>query len=1155
MQSARLGPFELEYPLQTGGMGEVWRGHHVAVDTPVAIKVLTAEIARKPGYVEAFRRETEAVAALDHPGIVRVYDYGTIDREAADVCETLVEGSPYFVMELAECSLAEDAPILNYGDLRDVAVGLMSALGHAHSRGLVHRDIKPANLLMLSMENHRTGPGLPGLVLSDFGIAHEARDGDAPTVDASCGTPGYMAPEQFYGAWRDFGPWTDLYAAGCLIWRFATGKRPFLGSNARSLFNDHVKTQPPHFDPRFPVPPALEGWLRTLLRKEPASRFQRAADAIWALNLLGEPAAAPRRVHFAVMDVDTDTVPKMPEGFSQLDETQRMLPPPSPVPVAPDWRSAHEAPAGNLLSGAGLGLFGLRAIPLVGREAERDQLWAALRAVAEERTPRAVVLGGPAGCGKSRLAEWLTSRADELGAAFVLRARHDRNPGPVHGLSPMVARFLRCQGQSRQGRRSRLSKALPRLGMHNRKDLDALAELAGPDETGGPAQSFRFRSPAERFATLGRLFSVLGRVRPIIVVIEDGQWGLEGLDLVLNQLAEARRETPVLFVITARDEALVEAPASRRLIDEIGQRPAAQSLTIGPLGAQDRIGLVRGILGLEPALAARIEERTAGNALFALELVGDWIRRGLLVPGVDGFQLVDGAEVELPDDLHAVWSTRVDTLLAERGEASRVALELAAALGQDVDAQEWAAVCRAAGLSAATTLISRMFSERLAIPHPEGDGWSFVHGMLRESILRRAEESFRASALHRLCATMLEERPGSASRSERLGRHLVLAAEHALALRHLADGAKQRLDAGDNRHAEVLLEEWAAAVDAAAVPALHPALGDGAISQIRLLRMRGQFAEAELQAERLHDRAERNAWAHVLPAILHERGRVAWQLGQPELAARWLREAAEGAALMADRRLEADCKRVMGLVLLHRGLGDKATGFFDAALGEYEQLQDTVWAAACQMNKGVASRQSGDTTAARGLVQDARARFVAAGCRWGEAECENELGELSRVAKDFVAAEAHYRAALELNRWLGSGDAVFNEVNLGLVLSHEGRWTAARQAIKGALDTFEAQGRRAFVGLSHALMLPCSAGQRAWSQWDEHLWEAQMLLRQTGFVDFDIANELERAATLARDAGEGDRARRAFEAARAQWHGLGRADDEARVRTAISRLK
>ena len=1136
-------------------MGEVWRAHHVGIDTPVAIKVLTAESARKPGYVEAFRRETEAVAALDHPGIVRVYDYGIIGEQAVDAVEDLVEGSPYFVMELAECSLAEGAPILNYGDLRDVAVGLMSALGHAHSRGLVHRDIKPANLLMLSMENHREGPGLPGLVLSDFGIAHEARDGDAPTVDASCGTPGYMAPEQFYGAWRDFGPWTDLYAAGCLIWRFATGRRPFPGSDVRTLFNAHVKTEPPEFDPLFAVPEALEGWLRTLLRKEPSSRFQRAADAIWALNLLGEPAASPRRVHFAVKDIDADTVAEMPQGFGQLDETQRMLPPPNPAPVAADWRSPHVSATGNLLSGAGLGLFGLRAIPLVGRESERDQLWAALAAVAAERTPKAVVLRGPAGCGKSRLAEWLTSRADELGAAFVLRARHDRSPGPGHGLSPMVARFLRCHGQSRQGRRSRLSIALPRLGMHNRKDLDALVELTGPDETGGSVQSFRFRSPTERFATIGRLLSVVGRVRPIIVVIEDAQWGLEALDLVLNHLAGALRQTPVLFVITARDEALVEAPASRRLLDEIGQRPAAQSLTIGPLGAQDRIGLVRGILGLEPALAARIEERTAGNALFALELVGDWIRRGLLVPGLHGFQLVDGAEIELPDDLHAVWSTRVDTLLAERGEASRVALELAAALGQDVDAQEWAAVCRSAGLSAPNTLISRMFSERLAIPHPEGDGWGFVHGMLRESILRRAEEAFRAPALHRLCASMLEGRPGSASRSERLGRHLVLAGEPALALAHLADGAKLRLDAGDNRHAEVLLDEWAAAVDSAGVPASHPALGDGEISQIRLLRMRGQFAEAEIQAGLLHDRAERNGWAHVLPSILHERGRVAWQLGQPELAARWLSEAAEGAGLLADRRLEADCKRVMGLVLLHRGLGDKATGYFDAALGEYEQLQDAVWAAACQMNKGVAARQSGNTAAAKGFVEDARARFVSSGCRWGEAECENELGELSRMGKDYTAAMAHYRAALELNRWLGSGDAVFNEVNLGLVLSHEGRWMAARQAIKGALDTFEAQGRRAFVGLSHALMLPCAAGQRAWSQWDEHLWEAQMLLSQTGFVDFDIANELERAATLARDAGESVRAELAFEAARAQWHGLGRADDEARVRTEISRLK
>ena len=121
----------------------------------------------------------------------------------------------------------------------------------------------------------------------------------------------------------------------------------------------------------------------------------------------------------------------------------------APVPPLPEnWRSGRSEHSGAVL-GAGIGLFGLRSVPLVDRDDERTVLWDALREVGETEAPRLVALTGPAGCGKSRLAEWLCDRAHEVGAAMTLRADHSPIPGTGQGLGPMLARFLRCQGLSR----------------------------------------------------------------------------------------------------------------------------------------------------------------------------------------------------------------------------------------------------------------------------------------------------------------------------------------------------------------------------------------------------------------------------------------------------------------------------------------------------------------------------------------------------------------------------------------------------------------------------------------------------------------------------------------------------------------------------------
>ena len=174
-----LGPFDLESPLGKGGMGEVWLGIHRKRRVPVAVKVLMSERTRRPEYRFAFRQEVRSVAALDHPGVVRVYDYGEISKAAQEASDgRLLEGSPYLVMEWADQgTLSPLAGKLSWPAVQEILFQLLGALAHSHARGMIHRDIKPSNVLRFGSNAQSK--------LSDFGVAFAHERGAMPHEEGS----------------------------------------------------------------------------------------------------------------------------------------------------------------------------------------------------------------------------------------------------------------------------------------------------------------------------------------------------------------------------------------------------------------------------------------------------------------------------------------------------------------------------------------------------------------------------------------------------------------------------------------------------------------------------------------------------------------------------------------------------------------------------------------------------------------------------------------------------------------------------------------------------------------------------------------------------------------------------------------------------------
>lgn len=263
---AYLGAYRIEGRIARGGMGEVLLGRDEGLDRPVAIKRLRPDGRWAPHRRERFRREARTAALLDHPAIVRVYDF--LDLED-DLC---------LVMEFVEGPTLRRA--LRQGPLPlrlalEIAISLSDALSTAHHQGIVHRDLKTENVMLT--EDSR-------VKIMDFGIAKRLLEGEAPRsrTQALLGTCRAMAPEQALGDAVD--PRSDLFSLGVLLYEMLTTVSPFEDKN--DLLTLRRLIDEPHRSARAlrpEIPRRLSGLIDRLLAKKPVHRPRQAADVVLEL--------------------------------------------------------------------------------------------------------------------------------------------------------------------------------------------------------------------------------------------------------------------------------------------------------------------------------------------------------------------------------------------------------------------------------------------------------------------------------------------------------------------------------------------------------------------------------------------------------------------------------------------------------------------------------------------------------------------------------------------------------------------------------------------------------------------------------------------------------------------------------------------------------
>ena len=203
--------------LGAGGMGQVWLADHVGLDTQVAVKFMTKELASDPSVVARFAREAKLVARIKSPHVVQIFDFATTPT-----------GIPFIVMELLEGQSLE-TKIRERGisleETSRILVQLLKALGRAHALGIVHRDIKPDNVFLIDHDGDTFAK------LLDFGIARDDLEGPGLTVSGTTmGTPSYMSPEQLFRP-KEVDVRSDLWSIAVVAYQCLTGQLPFNGDS------------------------------------------------------------------------------------------------------------------------------------------------------------------------------------------------------------------------------------------------------------------------------------------------------------------------------------------------------------------------------------------------------------------------------------------------------------------------------------------------------------------------------------------------------------------------------------------------------------------------------------------------------------------------------------------------------------------------------------------------------------------------------------------------------------------------------------------------------------------------------------------------------------------------------------------------------------
>ncbi|MCB9744927.1 MAG: protein kinase [Alphaproteobacteria bacterium] len=996
-----------------GGMGRVLRGHIQSDGTPVAVKVLNEEGLQNRYVQLAFGNEVRAVAALNHPGVVPILDYGELPARPPP---GLPAGSPYLVMPFARGGTTGDLRgQLSWARLQGLLLDVLDALAHSHARGVLHRDIKPSNILL-----REAGAPEAGIWLADFGLAGldaMFHPGAAPLVGG--GTRGYRAPEQADPSLGPQGPWTDLYSLGMVA----------------AVLSEA-------WDAPIEAPPGFWDWLSWVIAPAPDNRPRFAAQAAQALRALPPLRALP-----------------------------------SPTPP---W--TEEPARSPLQPSMSLSVLTLREPSMVGREQERERLWAGLLHVRARRRPAELRVLGPRGLGRSRLARWIAEQAHQAGLARTAVVGLSPGQAARDPFAEALAHVLGLDDQLPSARRRLLARAFEGRGW-SEAELSRLEEQLRPRSAFG--LSVRVSPGAHRQGLLRRATLDLARAHPLLIVLDDLHHDTDAAKLARSLLNGAGDEGAALLLVTTATDAEALAPLLR---------PPLETLSLAPLSIGEHRALVRELLGRRRGLLGEIQERSAGDPGFAVQLV-----RSLEAQG----------EGPLPEGLQALFSLRLLRAMAELGAEARRALFVAALLGQRVDITLWQAACRAADLPPDEAALEAL--ARAGLLQRDGASLRFLTPLVRETLRDIAAQEGEERALHAACALAYdpEEAP------EPVAWHRLSAGDDAGALAPLTQALDRSILNQQNLDHSARLGLQLAALLERLAPRGREAL-EAELALIHLAHVNeGQGASpARLRGllERCRAAGERDLELRV--QRLYARRHLARsdaEASYRELSA--LLSGSEGEHRAELLSALAFAARATGRLEEAQELAEQAVPLFEAQgdeLGVLEMLR--------LQTHYLYQTQPGPLALAK--AEALRARAERAGRPLFVGTALNFTGIIHLALGELPEAQAALERACAQLDGIGAANRVVPRVNLGVIRVRLGRYAEARPVLERSYRELGRLQRGMEQGFALAWLCRALAGLGDWGAFQPEWAEADMgvarVFPQQTLVPLQEAADLAQAAPQAR---------------------------------------
>jgi len=992
-------------------MGIVYLCRDTCGDEPVALKRLHRSDADiDPEERWWFQQEARCMASLDHPAIVKARDFGILS-----------DSSPFLVMSVAPgrslLSWLETRAIpwpWPYTVLHSMVDQILAGLAHAHARGVIHGDLKPTNLML----DFNGSSSLPNVYILDLGLASLVRDpvdsrlhrqkGAPRLVRAGAGTPGWMAPEQIRRAAPHYGPPTDLYAIGSILYHLLSGREPYSGT-IDEILEGHKNHPLPDFVPPANAPAETKAFVRTLMAKRPWQRFEYAGDARRAWARLA-PRVATETWHFKF-----DPQPDAPlEEITSIEEVRARDTEPATTPLGGGDGTAVEEAS---VSATAVGLLGLRPSPLVARNEERADLETVVEDMSdpEFKGHKLILLYGEAGVGKSRLAEWLCEQVHERALMVPLRARYRRIPAPLDGIVGAVNSHFGLEGADRNLVEKTLLNCWE-IGDNDDEGKTLVAAAAEwlrptpPGETvplGPTGKRFFFDSPAVRYQTMLRILERVGKSRPILLWLDDLHLGSMRTFEALSKLQDLP-DLRVLLLATARSEAVAVDPEALARLETLRHLYGGKVVELRPLSPPDTEQLLLSSLPLEPAAVERATTRSRGNPLFALQLLHAWALNDHLRM-LDGVYYVPSEFLgEQPGSTAELWDERIQAIPPDLRHAAHAA----SALGGDIPVVCLRALLESLGFPVGSAIEA---IHRAQILIPAGPGHlRWPHALLHEHLLSTQLDRPDAKRVFRSAADALALHPAAGTRrvvSHRI-TNLLRAGDEAAVAEHVLEFVESNWrrvrDVGATLNDLSRLEGLVSG----------PAKAAYARWSAEALRHVGRFAEARDLAETARRTfaamGDMRNEAHCLRLLGHILAAQSIAVGRDHVV-----EALRKFDLLADEAGIAECELVIGEIDHHQGDHGSASTWLERAARHYGDLPDPlIGHGRCLLLLGVTYIAQGRLSRARNLLDQAATELERVGYRLGLAECEIALGHLAHRSDSMSLAETRAERALGMMKEL-----------------------------------------------------------------------------------------------------------------------------------------